>query len=112
MTPPKPSKRTFVIGFYLRTGWLPWGHQLLDMGAGVTVIPRVGAESGATKVSWVVCCGHTMRKAEVERWKASGLAVDGPPDKFNRPTLVEGPALEQWVADAWVHLKPAHWHAP
>lgn len=99
----KANKRTYAIGLYLLSGFTPWGVEL---------IRREGeppALSLCRPREWIMCCGHVLRTHEVERWKAAGLVIDGPPDRFDRPTIVAGPRLEAWVSAAFHQLRARTW---
>lgn len=104
----RANKRTYALGFFLQTGWLPWGHQFADPGRPPFIV-RCGADSGQRPVRWIMCCGHVMTTAEVSSWKVAGLAVDGPLDRFGRATIIAGPALAQWLSNAWQGLLAKRW---
>lgn len=95
-----PCKRSFAIGFYLLTGFLPWGVDFRRDGVAERLI-RCVDESGQSPARWILCCGHALSDREVDAWKAEGLAAEGTPDRLQRRTLVRGSALERWVSNAW-----------
>ena len=100
----RPNKRRFAIGFYLLAGFSPWGVDLEGrLGKAEPTMPNCGGGD------WIMCCGHVLKTGEVENWTRAGLAADGPPDRFGRPTIVAGPALDRWISDAWHDLQVRSW---
>jgi hypothetical protein len=113
MTEVRANKRTYAIGLYLLSGWLPWGVDL-DRRRGrpeaaTPSIPLCAPLFSRGQARWIVCCGHTLSTAEVERWKAAGLMVDGEPDARGRPCVVAGPGLERWLGAAFNGLHARRW---
>lgn len=113
----RPTKRTFEIALYLRTGFAPWGVQLARSDSAPMIV-RVGPtkawQCGETKVPrrpahWVMCCGNTLSDAEILRWFEAELVVEGRLTDYGCRTAVQGPALEWWLSNAWSGLEPARW---
>ena len=67
----KANKRRFAIGFYLLSGFTPWGVQLDEDK------PQLPDCAG----DWIMCCGHVLRPHELQAWRDSGLVIDGPIDE-------------------------------
>ena len=108
----KRTKRSFSIGFYLLSGWLPWGVDFGNPDADAPPsLSLCGVESGHGPREWILCCGHTIGPAEMSRWMEAGLVQPGPPDKFSRPTVIAGPHLRAWVLAAWEGLTARSWGA-
>lgn len=108
MTKVKANTRTFAIGFYLLSGWLVWGVDFTRADPDPPRLPLCEG-FGRDPAAFILCCGHKMRPAEVGRWKAAGLMIDGGDDAQGRPTVVAGPALEAWVSAAWHNLRARTW---
>lgn len=95
--------RTYAIGVYLLSGWTPWGVHLTESGGGRLIL-RGGR--------WIMCCGHALRRHEVERWLLAGLVVEGPADRLGHPTIIAGPRLSSWVSGAFHGLRARRWGQP
>ena len=104
----RANKRTFAFGQYLLSGFLPWGTDFREADGGPPRIVRV-ARPGTSRSRWPLCCGQVLTDAEVDRWKALGLAIDGPLSARGNPTIIAGPRLETWVSDAWHGLRARRW---
>jgi hypothetical protein len=101
----KPNKRRFAIGFYVLTGFTPWGVELTKANS---ERPSMTNCSGR----WIMSCGHVMTHAEIRLWTEAGLFTPGPLDALGRQTAVAGPHLAAWVSHAWHDLRAATWRPP
>lgn len=105
----KPNKMRVAIALYLQSGFLPWGVDFRDCRGGPNNLSLVPRSHGLRRDEWILCCGHFFSNAEGEQWIAEGLGAEGPLDKHGRRTMIAGPGLSPWLADAWENLIARTW---
>lgn len=98
----RPNKRRFAIALYALSGWTAWGVDL-DRRRGTPQLVCDEAGRG------IMCCGHVLSPAEIDKWRVAGLLVAGETTPYGRATWIAGPDLERWVEYAWHEMRARRW---